>query len=78
MSLHSTTGGGGCQGFQPSFFQGYSGYPVSMEVFVLLLLLAALVCFILAALRIAVRLELVALGLAFWVSTAVISAINAL
>lgn len=55
-----------------------TGYLTSMEVLMLLLLLAGLVCFILAAFRVTVRPELVALGLAFWISTAVITAITSM
>lgn len=49
-----------------------------MNVLLLLLLIAALVCFIIAAFRVTLRLELVALGLAFWVSTAVLTALTSL
>lgn len=46
-----------------------------MEVLLLVLLLAATVCFGLAAANFAARVNLVALGLLFWVVTALIPAI---
>lgn len=47
-----------------------------MEVLVLALLIAAAVCFGLAAAAIATRINLVALGLLFWVITAIVPAIT--
>ncbi len=48
-----------------------------MGVLVLLLLLAAAVCFGLAAANVATRVNLVALGLLFWVITVLVPAIGA-
>lgn len=48
-----------------------------MDVIVLVLLLAAAVCFGLAAANLAVRVNLVALGLLFWVITALVPALGA-
>jgi len=45
-----------------------------MEVVLLLLLIAAAVCFGLAAANVASRVNLLALGLLFWVITAIIPA----
>lgn len=53
------------------------GYLRGMGLLVLILLIAAAVCFGLAAARIATRVELVALGLLLWVLTLVIPAIAA-
>lgn len=47
-----------------------------MEVLVLALLIAAAVCFGLAAANLATRINLVALGLLFWVITALVPAIT--
>lgn len=51
------------------------GYQEAMEILVLILLILALVCFLLAAFGVAVpaRVNLVALGLAAWVTTAIIA-----
>lgn len=49
-----------------------------MDVLVLLLLIAAAVCFVLAALRVTMRWELVATGLLLWVLTELIPAIASL
>lgn len=48
-----------------------------MDVLVLVLLLAAAVCFGLAAANVATKVNLVALGLLFWVITALIPAVGA-
>ena len=45
-----------------------------MEVVLLLLLIAAAVCFGLAAAAVATRINLVALGLLFWVITVIVPA----
>jgi hypothetical protein len=45
-----------------------------MEVLLLLLLIAAAVCFGLAAAAVATRINLVALGLLFWVLTVIVPA----
>lgn len=49
-----------------------------MDILILLLLIAAFVCFLLAALRVTLRWEMVGLGLALWVLTAVINALMSL
>lgn len=48
-----------------------------MEVLTLILLIAAAVCFGIAAANVAARVNLVALGLLFWVITAIAPAIQA-
>lgn len=55
-----------------------AGYPAGMALTVLLLLVGAAVCFGLAAFRVTLRLELIALGLLCWVLTQLIPALAAL
>lgn len=47
-----------------------------MSIIIVLLLLAALICFLLAAFGASVKYNLVALGLAFWVGTLLLGAIG--
>lgn len=49
-----------------------------MEVLILLLLIAGAICFGLAAFGVAARVNLIALGLMFWILTALIPALDAL
>jgi ACR3 family arsenite efflux pump ArsB len=49
-----------------------------MDIIALILLIAALVCFLLAALDVPARVNLVALGLLFWVIVPLIAAVKAL
>ena len=53
------------------------GYELSMELVILLLLILGLVCFIAAAFGAVFRLNLVALGLAFWIITVLIDRLGA-
>ena len=55
---------------------GRAGYYRGMGVLVLVLLIAAAVCFGIAAANVATRVNLVALGLLFWVLTAAIPALG--
>jgi hypothetical protein len=48
-----------------------------MEILILLLLIAAAVCFFLAVISFTARINLLALGLLFWVFTAVLRAFEA-
>lgn len=48
-----------------------------MDVLILLLLIAGFVCFVLAAIGVAARLNLLAIGLACWILTALIPAFHA-
>ena len=50
-----------------------SGYQPSMDVLTLLLLIAGLVCFIIAALKKDMKFDLVAVGLACWIATAILA-----
>lgn len=45
-----------------------------MGLLIVVLLLVALICFVLAALKVVSRVEFLALGLAFWVLTVLIQA----
>lgn len=53
---------------------GPRGYQGAMEILVLILLILGLVCFLLAAFGVAAprRVDLVALGLAAWITTVIV------
>lgn len=53
-----------------------AGYYRGMGVLVLVLLITAAVCFGIAAANVATRVNLVALGLLFWVITALVPALS--
>lgn len=53
------------------------GYPLVMEVFVLIMLLCGFVCFVAAAFGVATRINLIAAGLAFWILTVLVPALDA-
>lgn len=55
-----------------------NGYPQAMTIIYILLLIAALGCFVLACTRLAARVNLIALGLAFWVAVPLIQHLRAL
>lgn len=59
------------------FGPGHGGYHQGMGVVVLVLLIAAAVCFLLAAANVPTRVGLVPLGLLLWVLTALIPAVAA-
>ena len=54
------------------FLFGYPGTQFAMSLLILLFLVLALVCFVAAAFNIAARINLIALGLAFWVLSVII------
>lgn len=51
--------------------------PMDMETFVLIMLIAGFVCFLAATFSVATRFNLVAAGLAFWILTALVPALDA-
>ena len=53
------------------------GYPQAVEAFVLIMLILGFVCFAAATLNVASRFNLIAAGLAFWILSVLVPALQA-
>lgn len=55
----------------------FGGYCLNMEAFVLIMLILGFACFAAASFGVASRVNLIAAGLAFWILTALVPALEA-